>query len=447
MAPATGRRSSSELDAAVAAPSGETCDSTMNPARRRLAELSITLRNPWCRLIFSSQLISGLGDWGGRLALAVVVYDRSSSAALAAASTAISLLPWLGPGQLLSTLSDRYGNVRVMIAADLARAAAFVAMSLVAGVVPLLVLAFVAGLGVPPFEGSKASALVEVTETRSYGAAVAVHSMVNQTEILVGYALGGLLITLVGAEATLALNALTFLVSAAILTRLLRSPAATARSLAKRGWAGVRAGAEPWRRDPVCRRALLLFIGTSMLSVLPEALVVPFADEIGLGDAYVGVLAALIAVGSFVGAVVAPTNGSPEAILRATALRGAAAALLAGAVFVLSSSVLASAIAYAITGLVDAVAVPTNIVVGRRLPVAGRATAMTVAMGSQNIVHVVSITVAGGFADATTTRATLIVALLLVVPICLWSALAPIGHGELANQAPTEDDAARWAAH
>ena len=35
-----------------------------------------------------------------------------------AAVTVAALLPWLGAGQMLATLADRFGRVRVMVAAD-----------------------------------------------------------------------------------------------------------------------------------------------------------------------------------------------------------------------------------------------------------------------------------------------------------------------------------------
>ena len=93
---------------------------SVNHRLRRLVE---PLSQPACRSLAGAHLISGLGDWAGRLALTVVVYERSQSAAWAAAVTVVALLPWIGPGQMLATLADRYGRTTVMITSDLARAA------------------------------------------------------------------------------------------------------------------------------------------------------------------------------------------------------------------------------------------------------------------------------------------------------------------------------------
>ncbi len=394
--------------------------------RNRLRALGVTLQNPACRTVFSSQLISGLGDWAGRLALAVVIFDRSDSAVWAAAVTVVSLLPWLGPGQFLATLADRFGRIRVMLVADLSRAVLFAAMALVTSVPVLLVFAFLAGLCVPPFEGARSSAIVELTDEATYPSAIAVHAMVNQAEILLGYALGGVVIAVAGARPALAINAATFVVSALIVFRLAGSAASQINTDADQGWAGVRAGLRPWRRDLICRRALLLYIGTSMCSVLPEALVVPFADEVDVPAGAVGVVAALIGIGSFAGALFAPSTGTPEQLLRATAERGLVAAFVAGAVIASSSALVAVAIAYVITGMVDAIAVPTNQVVGQRLPTTGRAAALTVAMGAQNVAHVVTIAIAGTVTDLTSARGTLAGAMGAAGVVCIWAAISPI---------------------
>ena len=394
--------------------------------RHRFRALAVTLDNPACRSLFSSQLISGLGDWAGRLALAVVIFDRSDSAVLAAAVTVVSLVPWLGPGQFLATLADRYGRIRVMLTADVARAALFLAMALITNVPVLLALAFLAGLCIPPFEGARSSAIVELTDDETYPSAIAVHAMVNQAEILLGYALGGVVIAIAGAQPALAINAATFMISALIVVRLAGSAASEINADADHGWAGVRAGMRPWRRDVICRRALLLYIGTSMCSVLPEALVVPFADEVDVPAGAIGVVAALIGIGSFVGALFAPSTGSPEQLLRSTAWRGLVASLAAGAVFASSSLLVTVAVAYALTGLVDAIAVPTNQVVGQRLPTTGRAAALTVAMGAQNVAHVVVIAGAGALAQATSARGTLAAAMGVSGLVCIWAAITPI---------------------
>jgi MFS family permease len=392
----------------------------------RLTRLATPLRQRELRTLFGAQLISGLGDWAGRLALAVVVFDRSDSALWAAAVTVVSLLPWLGLGQLLTTFADRFGRVSVMIASDVIRAVLFAAMLIDQPTWSLLVLAFAAGLCVPPFVGSRASALIELADADQYQPALALFAVVTQTEILLGYVVGGALVAALGANTALAVNAATFLVSAALLTRLRSSAASTRDAQATVGVAAVTAGVRIWFADRVCLRALVLFVGVNAFMILPEALVVPFADEIDVPAGFVGVLAACIAVGSMLGAVFAPTGDDHVALLRSVALRGGAVAAATGALFCFSDIAAVALGAYALSGIVDATAVPTNQIVGQRLPAAGRAAAITVANGALYTSQVVSITVAGVAAAAFGSVGVLAVAMFAAVGTCIAVVTVPL---------------------
>ena len=98
--------------------------------RQRATALLAPLRIRHFRRLWLADMVSLLGDWAGRLALAVLVLERTGSPAWAAAVTAVSLAGFVGIGQVLATLADRHGRVAVMLAADFARAALFAAMLL-----------------------------------------------------------------------------------------------------------------------------------------------------------------------------------------------------------------------------------------------------------------------------------------------------------------------------
>ncbi|MCB0966560.1 MAG: MFS transporter [Ilumatobacter sp.] len=392
----------------------------------RLRRLVAPLHNRAVRSLALAHLVSGLGDWAGRLALTVVVYDRSESAAWAAAVTVVALLPWIGPGQLLATLADRYGRTTVMITSDLARAVLFFLMAFTTSVPVLLIAAFAAGLCVPPFAGARAAALVDVCDDDEYPKSIAMFGVLSQVEVLAGYAAGGVLVAMAGARPALALNAITFLVSAAFVATLLHTPAGSRNASSQVGWAGVRTGLAVWRADPVCGRALTLFAATNMFSVLPETLVVPFADDVGIAETWIGALAATIAVGSLIALVLVPSDGTHEQLLRATAWRGIVAAIAAGVLFTFAAWPIAAFAAYGISGMVDVIAVPTNQVAGQRLPHAGRAAAMTVAAGTQNVTGVVAISAAGPLADRWGTNWTLAVAMGCAALVCVWATVRPI---------------------
>ena len=102
---------------------------------------------------------------------------------------------FVGIGQVLATLADRHGRVAVMLTADFARAALFAAMLLPLPVGVLLLLAFLAGLATPPFEAARSAALPDLVPEDSYGDALALAGISVQSSLVIGYALGGLLLT------------------------------------------------------------------------------------------------------------------------------------------------------------------------------------------------------------------------------------------------------------
>ncbi len=405
----------------------------MPSVRGRLKNLVAPMRQAEIRTLLSSQLVSGLGDWAGRIALSVLVFEQSESALWTVMVTVVSLLPWLGIGQVLATYADRFGRIGVMITADLARAVLFLAMLVPQPTWLLLVLAFLAGVAVPPFMGSRSSALVEVAAPELYASALSLGGVLAQFAILGGYAGGGLLVALVGAEASLAANAVTFVVSAIMLSRLRSTKAGERHAGVAVGWAGVTAGLGVWRSDPVCLRALALFVGVATFMILPEVLVVPLTGELEVADEFVGVFAALVALGAIIGTVFAPTGTDHVALLRAAALRAALLAAMTAGLFAVGAVPVVAAAAFVVSGAVDAVAVPTNQIVGQRLPAAGRAAAMSVAIGALYVGQVVAITAAGVLAVVASARVPLVAGSLLATGVCIWVALRPLPAGSTGS--------------
>ena len=233
--------------------------------RARAGELLSPLTLSSYRRLWSADMISLLGDWAGRLALAVVVHDRTGSPAWAAAVTAVSLAGFVGLGQALATLADRYGRITVMIVADLCAAACFAAMLLSVPVGVSARLAFLAGLASPPFEAARSAALPDLVPEDRYGPAVALSGISVQASLVLGYAFGGALLQVVEPKVALGVNAASFLVSALLVWTLRSTPAAapaakpaTVGVVAARGLPQPRRRPSAAPRHPVARRHVVL---------------------------------------------------------------------------------------------------------------------------------------------------------------------------------------------
>ena len=350
--------------------------------RRRAAALLSPLSIPEFRRLWAADVISLLGDWAGRLALTVLVFERTGSSAWAAGVTAVSLAGFVGIGQVLATLADRYSRINVMLVADVARAALFAAMVISMPVGGLLVLAFLAGLATPPFEAARAAAMPDLVPEERYGDALALAGISVQSSLVVGSALGGLLLTVVEPSVALAINAASFLVSALLLVGL-RDTAAARHSQQRDSVGGsLREGSAALFGDRMVRRALSIVCVTGALGTVVEALVVPYAASIDLPKDLLGVLAAAVPVGTLIGtAIVAVGVRAHSTLLRNAASCCIVAAGVAAPLFWIGADGALAFVAFLVAGGMFAVSIPTNTVIGLRLPRDRRASAMGIAVG------------------------------------------------------------------
>jgi hypothetical protein len=121
------------------------------------------------RALWLAQLLSVAGDQLARVALTILVYDRTRSALLAAITFVVSIVPTFVGGITLAWLADRYPRRRVMIVCDLVRAILVLVMALprvpIAAMVALL---FVVTLTGAPFTSARAAVYPDVLTGDSY---------------------------------------------------------------------------------------------------------------------------------------------------------------------------------------------------------------------------------------------------------------------------------------
>jgi MFS family permease len=252
--------------------------------------------------LFSAYTVSVAGDQLARVALSILVYDRTGSPAWTALTYALTFLPDLFGGPLLSGLADRYPRRAVMIACDVARAG-LVALMAIPGM-PLLavvVLLVVVQLAGSPATAARGALLPQVLGEEAYPAGQAAMQTVFQLALVVGFVGGGGLVATIGTTGALLVDAGTFAFSALIVSLLLRPrPAAADKAggeVVQRGWLrDVVAGAALVWSD-LRLRALVAFACVSGFYVTGEALATPYATGLGGGPFAVGLLFASYAVG------------------------------------------------------------------------------------------------------------------------------------------------------
>src|ERR1700728_1659606 len=166
------------------------------------------------RYLFVSYGLSLAGDQMAKIALSFLVFDATRSTGLAAAAFAISYVPWVIGGPLLSSLADRLARRGVMVSCDVIRAILIGAMVL-PGLPPgaLIGMLFVAGLFRPPFQTARSALLPEILHGDRYLAGTALDGIIYQLCTVGGFAGGGVLVAALTARGALAFDAVTFTVS------------------------------------------------------------------------------------------------------------------------------------------------------------------------------------------------------------------------------------------
>lgn len=327
------------------------------------------------RLLWLAQLASELGDWATRLALMLLVYRQTHSAALSAAVVTVSLLSWVGVGQVLTTAVDHLPRRTVMIGADLARALVF---GLLVVPVPLGVVfgaAFVSGLFTVPFEAARHAIRVEVSDDDRLGGAITLFLITGQITTMAGFALGGALVTLVGERATFAVNAGSFVASALLLVGI-RTRSVGRAGAGQRGYLG--AAFRFVLGDPVLRWCMTLSLATAFAGMAVEAI----AAVYGHGHpAQVTLLAVAVPVGIVVGSTAVPHSGRPRRMLRTAGLVPVVGGALGAVAFASGAGIVAGVFGFALSGVAVCVPAAAGSVVARRMEGPLRAPAYSLLVG------------------------------------------------------------------
>jgi predicted MFS family arabinose efflux permease len=257
------------------------------------------------RVLWLAEVQSSVGDQLARVALSVLVFQRTGSAALTAVTYALTQLPDLVAGPLLSGLADRFPRRRVMIVCDLLRAALVASMALPGMPLGLVVVLLVTmQLCNAPFTAAQAATVPAVLEGDRYVIGQAIRQISRQAALVAGFAGGGGLVALLGTSQALALDALTFAVSAVLIALGVRArpvPGADASTEpSSTTWSRLADGARVIWRDGRLR-SLVALAWLAGFVVVPEGLAVPYAAEIGAGTAAAGLLLAAHPAGLVLG--------------------------------------------------------------------------------------------------------------------------------------------------
>ncbi|WP_460401623.1 MFS transporter [Actinophytocola sediminis] len=254
------------------------------------------------RALWSAEVISVCGDQLARVALSILVYQQTSSAALTALTYALTFMPALLGAAVLAGLADRFPRRTVLVSSDLVRAALAGAMALPG--LPLAVLwTLVFGLALvgAPFKAAQLALLPDVLKGEAYPVGLALRTVSTQMAQLAGFAVGGSVLLLISPTTALGVNAATFVISIVIIMRGVQPRPASRPAKTEPGPRRTTSAFHLLFRS----RRLLVLVGLTMLAgltIAPEGVAAPYAAGLGGSAIAVGVLLAADPLGSALGA-------------------------------------------------------------------------------------------------------------------------------------------------
>lgn len=263
------------------------------------------------RVVLVGQGISAVGDAVSATALPLLVLALTGSGLQMGVVGVLQRLPDLIVGLPAGAYADRWDRRRMMLWADAGRAV-LTALIPLASMLALPVMGVVLLVTFPInvcrviFMAGWTAAVPNLVGRRHLGRATGVFEAIGGGSFIVGPAIAGLLVMQIGAAPTLAVDALSFVVSAASLTLvrrpLRRSERSHGTSLAHEMAEGVRFVAH----HPVLRDLVGFWSIVSLASapVIPAVAYYVTIDR-GLGPSGFGFVVSAYSVGTLVGALVA----------------------------------------------------------------------------------------------------------------------------------------------
>ena len=330
------------------------------------------------RLLAFAAIVSLLGDGFYFVALAWQVYEISNVPTALSIVGAAWTIPMVALLLVSGAMSDRFDRRRLMIGADLLRAAAIALMALLSltGLLELwhvAALVIFVGAGHAFFNPASTAILPDIVPEQHLPAANALGGIYRPLVFrLLGPALAGFVVAFGGPGFAFGFDALTFLVSAvailAIRTRPL--PRAAGDHGPRRMLADVRAGMGYVRGQPWIWATLISAMLSLLIFLGPMEVLVPFLvkNRLGLGPESLGAIFAAGGVGSILMAIAIGSLGQPRrrvTVMYAAWSSGVALMAIYGLMTSLWQALLASFLA---AGLFELGSVIWNTMLQQRVP-------------------------------------------------------------------------------
>ena len=365
---------------------------------RRLGLLG---REPSFRSLFFATLGSGLGTWLALVALQIDVLTRTHSPIWISALLIADILPMLLVGLVAAPLVDRLSRRRLMVGADLVRFAVFCALPFAPNATTIVALAAVIGTATGFFRPAVYAGLPNLVSDEDLPQANSLLQTIDNSTWAIGSLAGGALVAASGPDLAYWINAVTFLVSAALLAQIPQRLLQEAKAETRGHWRDLADGLVLVRRS----RALLTVLIAWNIGMIANAFVnvgEPFlaTDTFSAGSFGLGLMMASAGVGLALGAYFAGSwikdRGLPNVYGVSLGLMGLGVAGAAA-----SPNVWVAAVCVIVSGAGNGATIVCNaLLVQRGAPDRFRGRAFTVLMSSNVTFLALGLVLGGRLTDA-----------------------------------------------
>jgi MFS family permease len=401
-------------------------------------QLRLLERVPAFRLLFLATLGSGIGTWLAAIALTVDVFDRTHSGAWVSALLIAGFLPMIFIGLLLGSLVDRLPRRQLMVGADLARLGVFCYLPFASSATAIVVAAAVAGLANGFFLPAVYAGMPNLVDDADLPLGNSLFQTTDNLSFALGPLLGGVIVAASGPHLAYWINAVTFLLSAALVARIPPRALQAAQAISRGHFSDLADGFRAVLRSRALLAVLVAWtvamLGSSAVNVGEVVLAKVTFDS---GTFGFGLLAAASGAGLVLGSVFAApliegrgVKGVYGAAIGVMALGTGAAAL--------SPNVWVAALCVVLTGVGNGAAVVCNgLLVQRGSPDELRGRVFTLIMSVNGAMRGVAMAGAGIFVDQLGARwlwgAGAMA--LAAAAVCGTALLAGAGHAVMATRA------------
>ena len=407
------------------------------PVVESSSRLGLLRRSPSFGYLFLASAGSSFGTYLAAIALTLQVWDDTKSGVWVAALLIADFLPIVVIGFLLGPLVDRLSRRRLMIASDLVRFGVFAALPFVDGVGSLVALAAVSGIATGFFLPAANAAIPNLVPEEELVNANSLVVTVETLSWMIGPVVAGLMVTAWSTDVPYVVNAVTFLLSAALVSRISETKLRSEDSLTRGHWRDVADGLKLVVTGRPLRTVLVVWnvalVGSAAVNV---AEVVFAKDTLDAGNVGFGALVAAsgvgLAIGSFLSAPALGRVGLRRNYIGSLVLMGVGwgAAALSGSIWL--------AVAFVVGGAAGngSVIVCNRLLVQRGAPDQYRGRALATIMSSNYAVLGLAMAAAGVLTDVVGARAVWIgagamylVAAAVAVVMTRWLPVATAGGG------------------